>query len=490
VLWLAVTHFLTTAWSNLLTPVTVVRNFTVTGQDADFLNPVLAEFFLGLKLPHLPPGTQNFSLTPESVEFLANITGYLSQGGRSAISDYLEPGYPSFIGQFNSSTGGVNPTSAQYQLTNTSIPTLPQNYQGLSTSFYLVQQGYTANVSCRTSSSPTISLNNSASEEHTFGTSSGAFNYTLGTWSWSTNCSGNGDFDTGEVNLMTSDGVRIGNGLFATSVCYYQNFSGPSNQSFLVVMQSPNNSGYSNNYFAANPNLPIVCQVTPIVTTLEVQYNPSGLNNVNSVLEQVLLPDDSLVFSSIQASVIWGAYLLSQGPYSNSLADDPIEVVALVNSTSNGDYTPVLEQYLRGVFEYMGSTMRASFLQLFIAEGQPAPDNMTIPITGTMSVQTVGWKFHPRTHGIAVAVIMLVTAATLASGAFALLEANQEMVLHRRRTGGARPFNPTNLIDFLLASSMGSLADRLSQCKNEEEREKLVVGLNLSNEGHCVLDVR
>ena len=133
------------------------------------------------------------------------------------------------------------------------FPTLQENYKGISTSYTLVQQGYTANISCMTSSSPTINLNNSASLEHTFETPSGAFNYTLQTWSWSTNCSGNEGYcrylphsawcfnlifsvDAGEVNILTSNnglfGGRIGNGLFATSVCFFQNFSGPSNQSF------------------------------------------------------------------------------------------------------------------------------------------------------------------------------------------------------------------------------------------------------------------
>ncbi|KAN0088824.1 hypothetical protein V8E55_005881 [Tylopilus felleus] len=414
---------------------------------------------------------------------------YLSQGGRSAISDYLKPGYPSFVGQFNSSTGGVNPTSAQNQLSN--IPTLPENYQGLSTSFSLVQQGYTANISCMTSPSPTIILNNSASVEHIFETPSGSFNYTLETWSWSTNCSGNGDFYTGEINLLTSDGA-IGNGIFATSVCYYQNFSGPSNQSFLVLMQSPANTNYSNTYFAANPNLPIVCQVTPMVTTLEVQYNQSNLTNVNSVLEQVLLPNDSLTFASIQASVIWGAYFLAQGQYSNSFADDLLEVVQLLSTgpVSNANYTLLLGEYIRGVFDYMGSVMRASFVDRFLLLDLPIPENMTIPITGTMSVQTIGWQFHAGTHGVAITIIMLVTAATLVFGIFALLEINQDMIRQRQQTGGVRTFSPTNLIDFLFASSMGNFADRVSQCRNEDERENLMVGLAVSDGGQCVLDVR
>ena len=127
--------------------------------------------------------------------------------------------------------------------------TPPQDYQRLSASYTLTQQGYTANISCMTSSSPTITLDNSNSAEHTVVTPSLTFDYTLETWSWSTNCSGNGEYcrylfrsgwyfplisslDTGEANLWTTNGGPVGNGLFATSVCFYQDFFGPSNHSF------------------------------------------------------------------------------------------------------------------------------------------------------------------------------------------------------------------------------------------------------------------
>ena len=129
------------------------------------------------------------------------------------------------------------------------FPTPRQDHQGLSTSYTLTQQGYTADISCMTSSSPTITLDNSGSAEHTFDTPLRTFDYTLETWSWSTNCSGNGEYcrylfrsgwyfplifslDTGEANLLTSNVSPVGNGLFATSVCFYQDFFGPSNHSF------------------------------------------------------------------------------------------------------------------------------------------------------------------------------------------------------------------------------------------------------------------
>ncbi|KAN0100221.1 hypothetical protein V8E55_000205 [Tylopilus felleus] len=484
VLWVAVIHFMTTAWSNLLTPVTVLRQFTATGREVDFLSPVLANYTTMIEdLPFVPPTARNLSLTPDSLHPSTTGTSVLSQAGRSAALGSIDPGYPAFVDQFNSSSG-------KCVSKHLGMPERDDNesYQAVPTPYIFRQQGFTANISCMTSSSPIIILNNNASAEYTFKTPSGELNYTFQTWSWSTNCSGNGEYYTGDVNLLTSDYSQVGNGLFATSVCYYQDFSGPSNQSFLVLMQSTNNyPGYHPFY-----NLPTVCQVTPLVTTVEVQYNQSGLVNVNKVLEQALLPDDCWPLASYQATAIWSGYLLAQGPYSNSLADDVVEMVLMVNPPNSVALALILEQYLQGIVEYAGSMLRQTATQLleYRLNGQ-VPDNMTVPITGTMTVQVVGWQFHPRTHGIALAVITMITAVTAAAGIFALLEANsQKTGRDSLQRGSAAGFDPTNLMDVLVASSNGSLASALSQPSDEKEREKMVVELGVTVEGQSMLNTR
>ncbi|KAN0088724.1 hypothetical protein V8E55_005781 [Tylopilus felleus] len=487
VLWVIVTRLLTTAWSNLLTPVSVFQQFPVTGQDLDFRSPVLSNFLRRALLPPVPPGTESYFLTPESIGYIANATGYFSQAGRSAASNYLNQGYPSFVGQFNSTTGEYG-----FKL----------NYQGVSTSYTLVQQGYTATISCNSLSSPTITLNNTASVELEVPNSSA--NYTLETWSWSTNCSGYAETYTGQVNLLTSSSGRIGNGLFATSVCLYQNLSGPSNQSFLVVMQSPNNSVYSNAFFTANPNLQTVCQVTPMITTVEVQYNPSGLVSVSNVQDRAPPPAYSWPLTVIEGYYVWTAYYFAQGPYSNSFADDLLEVVQLLGEvphTAGTEIQTLLEQYLRGIVEYIGTVMLSSHPPIMAnnvqqnirggiinsLHGQSLPSNMSIPISGTMNVQTMGWQLNPKTHSIAITVITLVTIMTVVVGTTALLEANHEGVIRDALRGNTGTFNPTNLVEVLLASSMGGLSSALAQCKTPEERERLMAKLAVTREGHAVL---
>ncbi|KAN0088717.1 hypothetical protein V8E55_005774 [Tylopilus felleus] len=497
VLWVIVTHLLTTAWSNLLTPVSVSQQFPVIGQDLDFRSPVLSNFLRRALLRPVPPGTESYFLTPESIGYIANDTGYFSQAGRSAASDYFDEGYPSFVGQFNSSTGkyGFRCFGAPERDNN-------MNYQGLSTSYTLVQQGYTADISCNSLSSPTITLNNTASVELEVPNSSA--NYTLETWSWSTNCSGYAETYTGPVNLLTSSSGLIGNGLFATSVCLYQNLSGPSNQSFLVVMQSPNNSVYSNAFFTANPNLPTVCQVTPMITTVEVQYNPSGLVSVSNVQDRALPPAYSWPLTVIEGYFVWTAYYFAQGPYSNSFADDLLEVVQLLGEvphTAGTEIQTLLEQYLRGIVEYIGTVMLSSHPPIMAnnvqqnirggiinsLHGQSLPSNMSIPISGTLNVQTVGWQLNPKTHSIAITVITLVAIMTVVAGTAALLEANQEGILHDTLRGNTHTFNPTNLVEVLLASSMGGLSSALRQCETPEECEKLMVKLAVTKAGHAVL---
>ena len=103
------------------------------------------------------------------------------------------------------------------------------------------------------------------------------------------------------------------------------------------------------------------------------------------------------------------------------------------------------------------------------SEGQDLPDNMTIPYTGTRTVEHVGWITNVRTHGIALGVITLVTIMTVVSGVFALMEANKEKTV--RNSLEIARFNPTSLMDVLVASSMGNLASVLSERAAEEDRK-------------------
>ncbi|KAF8142080.1 hypothetical protein EV363DRAFT_1150848 [Boletus edulis] len=503
-LWVVVINFLTTAWSNLLTPESVVQTFTGTGQELDFLNLAVSNYTENLRnLPPIYLIAQNYSLFPENITLSLSLMDDIRKAGRSAAMASIDTRHPSYFNSFNSSTGNtrLGPKQAEASL---KFQGLHEKYKGLSRTYTLVQQGYTANVSCTMSHSPTITLNNTASMKRTFETpSERRLDYNIQTWSWSTNCSANAEY--WEVDIVASNHRHsskfIATGLLATSVCFYQDFSGPSNQSFLVLMHPMGNLNYTDYFAVAKRNLHTICQVTPMMTTVEMQYNESGTGNVSKIHAQAQLSKDARHLVLFPALEIWKAYFLAQGPYSNSMADDIISI-------DHHNITFVLEHYLRGIIEYLGSVSLsnavlltthhqqreravATYTLTHTDTGHPLPEDMTIPFNGTMHVHTVGWRFHPRTHSISLAAITLVTGVTAASGMFALMQ-----MLRGFGTGtgtGISTINivaldPTNLMDLLVASSMGSLANALSQCEVEEDRENLRVELTVTDEGQFVLN--
>ena len=109
-----------------------------------------------------------------------------------------------------------------------------------------------------------------------------------------------------------------------------------------------------------------------------------------------------------------------------------------------------------------------------------------------MTVQTIAWKTNPRTHGASLAVITLITVVTVASGIYALLEAQRSNTDHDPpQRIATSEFDPTNLADVLVASSMGSLAKALSHQPNGEDyRDHLMVELDMTPEGLSVLNAR
>ncbi|KAF8127421.1 hypothetical protein EV363DRAFT_1515309 [Boletus edulis] len=533
-LWVVVINFLTTAWSTLLTPESVVQTFTGTGQEPDFLNPAVSNYTENLRtLPPIYLIAQNYSLFPENITLSLSLMDDIRKAGRSAAMASIDTRHPSYFNSFNSSTGGVlppiyintrlGPKQAEASL---KFQGLHEKYKGLSRTYTFVQQGYTANVSCTMSHSPTITLNNTASIKRTFETPSGRrLDYDLQTWSWSTNCSANAEYCGYRCNHRHSSRF-IATGLLATSVCFYQDFSGPSKQSFLVLMQPMSSSNYTDYFAVAERNLHTICQVTPMMTTVEMQYNESGTGNISKIHAQAQLPKDARHLVLFPALEIWKAYFLAQGPYSNSMADDIISI-------DHHNITFVLEHYLRGIIEYLGSVSLsnavlltthhqqreravATYTLTHTDTGHPLPEDMTIPFNGTMHVHTVGWQFHPRTHSISLAAITLVTGVTAASGIFALAD-RRHWQGRKPGPGSTRPgirdplhwqmlrgfgtgtgigtihivaLDPTNLMDLLVASSTGSLANALSQCEVEEDRENLRVELTVTDEGQFVLNAR
>ncbi|KAF8415708.1 hypothetical protein L210DRAFT_983668 [Boletus edulis BED1] len=480
--WVGLLGFLTTAWSTLLAPESVVIYYDFQGLETNFLNPALPNI-----LNHnLPPPPSGFNLTTLGTDLYSGIfsdidlTGDLMDAGFSAASAKarLALDHPvfNFVSIFatsyltNISTGGIYPAGVPGALPNESfIPIGNPLYQGLSRTIDATQQGFTANVSCRMpqSNDPVITPNLMNSVQVDVNSD---FSWTTDTYSWSVNCSSEAEYST--LGVVAIRGNTGENGLLLTSVCFGQGFNGPSNQSFLVLLRPASGSIYS--------SLSQTCQVSPLVTTVQATYDQTAIINIaDPPLYQHPLPastDQTRELLWFPAFTIWYAFVSSQGLSKNGMGDALLSFVEL-------DASFPIEDYLRGMVEYIGSFM-ANSAMLHVRE----TEERTF-INGTVTVQTIGWTFHLRTHGPSLAAITLVTALTVAAGIFAMMPINHYNGAGQTgRLQEASPgwFNPTGTIDVLLASSAGDLARVLSGSDGDYDHSNDTGGNDGAHDRHGV----
>ncbi|KAF8548164.1 hypothetical protein OG21DRAFT_1526667 [Imleria badia] len=405
VLWIGLLHYLIAAWTSLLAPWSgvVVMQHELQGSDFDILGPSVYNFYKGHSETN--PLTQGLNLTPSSYIYSTNVT-----------------------------TGGIYPPG------NLSVPPsslylgIGNPYQGILRMYNVTQRGFTADISCRTptSNDPVITLDLVGSVQ--IGEDAAA--WVLDTYSWTTNCSSEITYSVQGVTIMNdtyTDPDVVQRGLLMTSVCYGQSFTGSSNQSFLVLFDSPNpNSSYS----TLGPQ---ICQVTPLVTTVQAIYDPTGIINV------------------MQPPL--------HGPFSNMM--DKL-VMLYQESLGNSNYSYALENFLQGMMEYAGSVIaqRVGYYET----QEPAISNSEVQFNGILNAYTIGWIFILRTHGPALIALTLVTLLTLAAGGLAMfpLDRYEDASTNRKpQAGSAHAFDPTATMDVLLASSAGDLARVLSESKSQ-----------------------
>lgn len=108
----------------------------------------------------------------------------------------------------------------------------------------------------------------------------------------------------------------------------------------VVLMRPTNNSAYLDYYSGGDPDLLTVCQVTAIVTAVELQFNGSGTINVNNVQEKGQLPDDPLISSL--GHLIWMYYFTAQSPFTNTMADDVLSRIISQNNIPSGHTMSIL----------------------------------------------------------------------------------------------------------------------------------------------------
>ncbi|KIJ19412.1 hypothetical protein PAXINDRAFT_166605 [Paxillus involutus ATCC 200175] len=268
-------------------------------------------------------------------------------------------------------------------------------------------------------------------------------------------------------------------------VCPFQDFGGPSNQSALVLIRGVNGS------YGAYHSLPEVCEVTPFITTIRVQYGGTIVNISDVVNKRPLNTDGSnwplLVMSAqILAEVFYTSQDMVDNAFMSGIAS------AMDPAPYSNNFGPVLENYLRGIMEYSGTGVRTS------ADNEAAdiPDEMLIPLNGTMYVTTMGWQYSASIHLSALASMSIIWGLTMYAVAMDYLENRAERKVHNPPEPpvyvAKESFHPSDSLHVILASGSGGLSEalRARSARSPPDYETLRVRLGVQEDGTAVLTTK
>ncbi|KIJ04831.1 hypothetical protein PAXINDRAFT_21881 [Paxillus involutus ATCC 200175] len=373
---------------------------------------------------------------------------------------------------FNVSTGGIFPaalTNWTYFMTNAtaSVVGVGSNAsypRGLLSNYTILQQGFTVDVACQTQDFsdigpgfPSMTLFNASLPLPPLGQTQSNFSTPLVAWAWTTNY-------VGSILVSNASGTQV----IAGAVCPFQDFVGPSNQSALVLWQDVDRS---------YQDVSLVCEVTPFITTVRVQYSGTVVN-VSDVVTKTRLSADGTNWPllSVPAQTLATILYLSQGMYDNSLMSN-IQFTESELGQTNLNVTAALGNYFRGMVEYWGTMHRT----LLYFTQEDIPDEMMIPMNGTMVITTMGWKYNASTHSFALVPISIVMALTMCAVAMTYWEKRKV----RRSLEFPQSFNPSNPLHIILASRRGALYQAPSGHDRTED-ESLQVHLEV-RDGMAVL---
>ncbi|KAJ6477226.1 hypothetical protein DFH09DRAFT_1467888 [Mycena vulgaris] len=413
----------TTGWTTLLTPLPITIPTPLTGSEIDLSSPALLKMqtsgllddcvYNGSSFPTFAVGQteSGYALVKNEMSFPASImlmdkTFNIRTVGVLPLSDY----------DINASSwfGGNNSIPAA--LDHAHLP------DGLESSYMLTQQGFTAYVDCH--------FQNLTADTTPSGT---LWNDTVKDWS-----SGLKNVADITYSEFTSDCVES-NYVLAIACLGDTNYA--------LMFQSAGKYDFMNN---------MVCTVAPQITTVNVKYGDTqsaGTIGTDALDHEVVAEPVGRPAGLSAMRTIVNMVFFSQAISTNIVGD---ELDSSISKTDGLDYQDktiltYTEEYLSAVAEYSGSILRAclSATNLIFADGVPA--NMTVPIDGLFSTQTVGWlhasatTFWVQIPGTLVALItILVVLAAVAQ--------------HHGDSIG-KPFDPSNAMHLLAASAAGGLQD-------------------------------
>ncbi|KAJ7347540.1 hypothetical protein DFH08DRAFT_161845 [Mycena albidolilacea] len=446
----------TTGWSTLLTPLPITILTPLTGSEISLLSPALLQMQTSGQLDNCTyDGTSQPAFTVGQTE-----SGYASVKNKMSF-----PASIMLMDQtFNISTAGVLPLSehainaSSWFDGNNSIPAALDSTrlpEGLESSYTLMQQGLTAYVDCHFQE---ITANTTPS-----GTLS---TDTVKDWS-----SGLQNVAKITYSEFTSDCVvpqPALNNMYAYTDSQQSNYvlaiACLGNTNYTLMFKSAGKYDFMND---------MVCDIAPQITTVNVKYGGVGSAGIigTDALDQAVAEPVGRPAGLSAITTILNMVFFSQA-ISTSIMGDELDSAIAESDGLNYQNETILaytEQYLSAVAEYSGTVLRAclSATNMVFADGVPV--NMTVPIDGLHSTQTVGWLHASATTFWVQIPGTLVALVTIFVVLAAVAKHHGEPI--------DESFDPSNAMHLLAASAAGGLHDVFHG--TEEKNIRAVEDLNI-----------
>ncbi|KAK6966793.1 hypothetical protein R3P38DRAFT_3512190 [Favolaschia claudopus] len=434
-------------WNTLLTPQLFDLDNKVSSKEIDLANPRLDLY--------LHNGSLDACALDNSVLVGLAIgeteSGFSAARGAQNLPSSLS--IANFI--FNTSTAGILPLSFQDIPTSSAFDNatiIPHSISGpgigIPRSLSMVQQGFTADVSCKfqpltNTTSPSLTITTLSPHE-----TSAPTQYNI-----SSDC---------------PMPINLGNTTRASTYALAERDAG-----YLLMIACANDASYTLIFIGGGDQYAYlnstVCTFTPKITNVRVDYHylPSASSNTTgnfpARIDTTPLPSGIPDFIGGPAGIsalatVYEMIRFAQGEEMNVVGDQLIGVLESVDGegfVEDGEgVLRAMEEYLRGVAEYSGTLLRACLSSHktsgIFADG--IPQEMTTPTTGgELRTYFFGWALTPSTVWILVPGALI----ALASIALVLCSAAADVRLSPEDSG---LFDPVDAFELIRASAVGGLA--------------------------------
>ncbi|KAJ6565805.1 hypothetical protein DFH09DRAFT_1363606 [Mycena vulgaris] len=427
----------TSVWTTLLTPGTVDISTALVGREIDFSSPILQQMWDARTLDVCLSAGRDGA-----------VYGGVPQSGYANGESYLGlPAAVSLFGHgFNVSTRGILPaTLDDTHVGSWFIPATAQSVgarpSGISDSYSMIQQGFTADVSC--------TLQDLTNE--TFPAVSW---YTDSVASWKKDL-GADDIQLADITWLDASSDCLSWYLMNVTDAYFDSKGeymwaigcdpvpdAPSN--YTLILQA---TGNYRDITGPSETSYLVCQIAPTTSVVHVDYVDSINVTVESVDPPALDAGGAAGFFAmyIITDVVWHQQAVNM----NGVADQLKELLENVGADKR---LKIVEQYLQGVAEYSASILRACLSAQELAFSGGAPGNITKPTSGTWNTKTLGWKdFSTATTLWILVPGLFMACSTLTLVIVAIYRHGDEM------HNDTNTFDPSNPVHLMAAAAAGEL---------------------------------